>query len=281
MASDEKLKTWALGKKTGLHEGLNFSLSWYFQHLYKQYVHRTAAGLSVFCAWCFSDYSLNVEVTLSLRCPVISSNKESAQMTWIQTGTPASAHFCKTTPWQSTLTFMKEFSWINEQMLCSLSEVFLIIWTLFSLHATPYQKCIKLFFFLSFCLSCVCTFIFPSACLHLPLQSSTEVIGDVQRDNQRNSWCSHTCSSLRSPDVHVGLQQRVDAVDDPAEEASVQGLGHGVSNIGGFVHGVGSNDGLAPRDHTLRGQSLLELLRADAEERCSWVRKKEKKEEDC
>lgn len=66
-------------------------------------------------------------------------------MTWIQTGTLASAHFWKTTSWQSTLTFMKGFFWINEQPLCSLSEVFLIIWTLFSLHATLYQKFIQLF----------------------------------------------------------------------------------------------------------------------------------------
>lgn len=73
----------------------------------------------------------------------------------------------------------------------------------------------------------------------------------------------------RSPDIHVGLQQGVDAVDYPAEEASVQGLGHGVPDVGGFVHRVGADDGLAPGDHTLRGQRLLELLGADAEERSS------------
>lgn len=74
-------------------------------------------------------------------------------------------------------------------------------------------------------------------------------------------------TSVHSPDVRVRLQQGVDAVDYPAEEASVQGLGHGVSDIGGFVHGVGADDGLASGDHTLGGQRLLELLRADAEER--------------
>lgn len=44
------------------------------------------------------------------------------------------------------LIFMKAFFWINEQTLCRLSEVFLIIWELFSLHGTRYQKFIKTFF---------------------------------------------------------------------------------------------------------------------------------------
>lgn len=74
-------------------------------------------------------------------------------------------------------------------------------------------------------------------------------------------------TSTHSPDIHVRLQQGVDAVDYPAEEAPVQGLGHGVSDIDGFVHGVSADDGLAPGDHTLGGQRLLEFLRADAEER--------------
>lgn len=73
-------------------------------------------------------------------------------------------------------------------------------------------------------------------------------------------------TSAHSPDIHVRLQQGVDAVDNPAEQASVQSLGHGVSDIGSFVHGVGADDGLTSGDHTLRGQRLLELLRADAEE---------------
>lgn len=69
-----------------------------------------------------------------------------------------------------------------------------------------------------------------------------------------------------SPHVGIGLQEGVDAVDDPAEETAVQGLGHGVADVGGFVDGVGANDGLAPGDHALGGQRLLELLRPDAEE---------------
>lgn len=72
------------------------------------------------------------------------------------------------------------------------------------------------------------------------------------------------------PDIHVRLQQGVDAIDYPAEETSVQGLGHGVSDVCSFVHGVGADDGLAPGDNTLGGQRLLELLRADAEERRSY-----------
>lgn len=70
-----------------------------------------------------------------------------------------------------------------------------------------------------------------------------------------------------SPCACVRLQQGVDAIHDPAEESAVQGLGHGVPDVGGFVHSVGADDGLPSGDHTLGGQSLLELLRADAEER--------------
>lgn len=70
-----------------------------------------------------------------------------------------------------------------------------------------------------------------------------------------------------SPRIGVRLQQGVDAIDDPAEQPAVQGLGHGVPDVGGFVHSVGADDGLSSGDHTLGSQSLLELLRADAEER--------------
>ena len=71
-------------------------------------------------------------------------------------------------------------------------------------------------------------------------------------------------TSKDSPDIHIRLQQGIDAVDYPAEEASIQGLGHGVSHIDGFVHSVGADDGLPSGDHALRGQCFLELLRADA-----------------
>lgn len=77
------------------------------------------------------------------------------------------------------------------------------------------------------------------------------------------------CPFTHSPDIHVRLEQGVDAVDDPAEEAPVQGLGHGVSDVSGFVYRVGADDGLAPGDHALGGQRLLEFLGADAEERRS------------
>lgn len=101
-------------------------------------------------------------------------------MTGMQTGTPAFVHLWETTPWQSTLIFMKELFWINEQPLCSLSEVFLIIWTLFSLHATLYQKFIKTFFAFNF-LSSASPLIFFSACSHLPLQTCIKVIRALQK----------------------------------------------------------------------------------------------------
>lgn len=63
-------------------------------------------------------------------------------------------------------------------------------------------------------------------------------------------------TSRNSP-YHVRLQQGVDAVHYPAEQASIQGLGHGVPDICGFVHRVRADDGLAPGDYTLGGQCLL------------------------
>lgn len=70
-----------------------------------------------------------------------------------------------------------------------------------------------------------------------------------------------------SPRICVRLQQRVDAVHNPAEQSAVQGLGHGVPHVSRFVDRVGADDGLSSGDHALGGQGLLELLRADAEER--------------
>lgn len=121
-------------------------------------------------------------------------------MTGMQTGTLAFVHLWETTPWQSTLIFMKELFWINEQPLCSLSEVFLIIWTLFSLHATLYQKFIKTFFALYF-LSSARPLIFSSACSHLPPQTSIKVIralhklcviAQVNQSSESHSSPEHT-----------------------------------------------------------------------------------------
>lgn len=151
-----------------------------------------------------SHYPLYVEVTFSQCNRVINGNKETAKMTGMQTGTLASVLLWEMTPWQSTLIFMKEFFWINEKPLCSLSEVFLIIWTLFSLHATLYQKFIKTFFLLSFSLTRACPLIFSSACLHLPSQTSIKVIRALQtlcmitsdnRRKERNSGRPHKYSS--------------------------------------------------------------------------------------
>lgn len=68
----------------------------------------------------------------------------------------------------------------------------------------------------------------------------------------------------------VRPQQRVDAVDDPAEEASVQRLAHGVPHLRRLLHRVGPDDGLPPRHHAVGGQGLLELVRADAQQRRHW-----------
>lgn len=119
----------------------------------------------------------------------------------------------------------------------------------------------------------LCMFAFTSTDFHKGHQSFVETLHDHPRQSETREEprvsTQMFITSTHSPDIHVRLQQRVDAVDYPAEQASVQRLGHGVSDVNGFVHGVGANDGLAPGDHTLGGQRLLELLRADAEERRS------------
>lgn len=80
-------------------------------------------------------------------------------------------------------------------------------------------------------------------------------------------------SSPHSPDIHVRLQEGVDAVHYPAEQTPVQGLGHGVPHISGLVHSVSADNGLTPCYHTLGCEGLLQLLGADAQQRCSWMRR--------
>lgn len=71
-----------------------------------------------------------------------------------------------------------------------------------------------------------------------------------------------------SPELAVGPEQRVDAVDDPVEEAAVQSLAHGVPHLRRLLHRVGSHDGLAPGHHAVGGQGFLELVGADAQQGC-------------
>lgn len=58
----------------------------------------------------------------------------------------------------------------------------------------------------------------------------------------------------------VGPQESVDAVDNPAEEATVERLAHGVPHIRCFVHGVGPDDRLPPGHDAVGGQGFLELV---------------------
>lgn len=119
-------------------------------------------------------------------------------MTGTQTGTLASVHLWDTTPWQSTLIFMKGFFWINEKPLCSLSEVFLIIWTLFSLHATLYQKFIKTFFALLLLVLCLpidillCMFASTSTDFHKGHRSFAQTLHDRPRQSKTREqrWTS-------------------------------------------------------------------------------------------
>lgn len=87
------------------------------------------------------------------------------------------------------------------------------------------------------------------SCPIVQIKPSTEFTTEHPRIPDRNS-----------PYIYVRLQQGVDAVHYPAEQPPIQGLRHGVSNVSGFVHSVGADDGLSPGDHALGGQSLLEFL---------------------
>lgn len=100
------------------------------------------------------------------------------RLRWLECRRELWLHLWETTPWQSMLIFMKEFFWINEKPLCSLSEVFLIIWTLFSLHATLYQKFIKTFFFFALLLLVLC---FP---IDIPLFMFASTSADFQKGHQ-------------------------------------------------------------------------------------------------
>lgn len=83
----------------------------------------------------------------------------------------------------------------------------------------------------------------------------------------------HTTSHfllLISPWVAVGPQQRVDAVDNPAEEAAVEGLAHGVPHLRRLFHRVGPDDGFSPGHDAVGGQCFLELVWADAQQWCHY-----------
>lgn len=66
-------------------------------------------------------------------------------------------------------------------------------------------------------------------------------------------WLHAAAGIQASPREAVRSQKWVDAVDDPAEEAAVQCLAHGVPHLGGFLHRVGPDDGLSPGHDAVRG----------------------------
>lgn len=75
------------------------------------------------------------------------------------------------------------------------------------------------------------------------------------------------------PYVFIWLQECVDAIHNPAEESPIEGLRHGIPDVGSPVHRVGSDNGLAPGDHTVGRESLQELFGADAEYTGSWEKR--------
>lgn len=75
---------------------------------------------------------------------------------------------------------------------------------------------------------------------------------------------------LFSPELAVWPQQRVDPVDDPAEETAVQGFAHGVPHLHCLFHRVGPNDRLSPGHDAVGGQGFLELVRANTQQRRHW-----------
>lgn len=86
------------------------------------------------------------------------------------------------------------------------------------------------------------------------------------------SKCFHSPGS-HLPYVFIWLQECVDTVHNPAEEPPIEGLRHGVPDVGSPVHRVGSDNGLAPGDHTVGRESLQELFGADAEYTGSWKKR--------
>ena len=63
----------------------------------------------------------------------------------------------------------------------------------------------------------------------------------------------------------VRRQQSVDAVDDPAEETSVERLCHGVAHTDGLLDAVPLHDGLTASDDTTHRQSFHQIFCCDAE----------------
>lgn len=260
----------------------------HFQYLHKQCTFSENTALTAWLtspalrASAFHMQSLRPDpgVTSSPRCWVVNGNKEAAD-DWTGRQELGFLYVSETTSWQSMLIFMEEFFQINGQPLCSLSEVFLIIPTLFSAHVPLFEKFIKPFsphFLLVLGFAhwdspqdvCINFQRLPERSPEAPPPPSRARQSERQHGGHHRASVETFITGRNSPYIYVRLQQGVDAIDDPAEQAPVQGLGHGVSDVGGFVHSVGADDGLSPGDHALGGQGLLELLWADAEQRRRW-----------
>lgn len=62
------------------------------------------------------------------------------------------------------------------------------------------------------------------------------------------------------------VELRVDLVDYPTEESSVECLGHGISHIHGLFHSVGSDDCLSVGHHVSAGEGRGQVVRLQTQE---------------
>lgn len=70
--------------------------------------------------------------------------------------------------------------------------------------------------------------------------------------------------------MFVRFEKSVDAIDYPAKEASIECFGHGISDISGFFHSVGTNNGFSSSYYAVRGKCLLQFICLNTQQGCTW-----------
>lgn len=70
--------------------------------------------------------------------------------------------------------------------------------------------------------------------------------------------------------MFVRFEKSVDAIDYPAEQAPVESFGHGISDISGFFHSIGTNNCFSSSHYTVRGERLLQLVCLNTQQGCTW-----------
>ncbi|KAL0626163.1 hypothetical protein AAY473_005220 [Plecturocebus cupreus] len=95
---------------------------------------------------------------------------------------------------------------------------------------------------------------------HDGVECSFKTIQKQLQDKRKALWegkSSGSGGSLFAPVPPTVRRECINAIHNPAEEPPIQGFGHGISNVRSPVYGVGTDDGLAPGDHTVGDRVLL------------------------